>query len=258
MSIAMTKHEVLEPEGVYVAFPFALAEPTFWLETAGAVFRPEVEQLPGTCRDWYSVQHAVGISDGRVSVLWTTHEAPLVQLGGIHTGQWAKRLDAPVGHVYAWLMNNLYFTNFKAAQGGSMSFSFGISARAGAIDADAVRGAGERAALPLQALVVDGRAPGRRALLSLESPDVTAVAVALDPDGRAVRLRLQASSRGADAVTLAWHGTRPLAAWHSDMFGNRTQPVAGDGRTFALRLAADELGTIVIEPITAEAGSAHG
>jgi alpha-mannosidase len=236
-----------------VAFPFALANPTFWLETAGAVYRAEVDQLPETCRDWYSIQHAAGVSDGHRSVLWATHEAPLVQLGGIHSGQWAHHLDAPIGHLYAWLMNNLYFTNFKAAQGGSMSFSFSFAARSGPLDADLVGRWGERAALPLAARVVGGAAPMRPPLLRVESPDLTAVSLSLDPDGRSVRFRLQASSRGAESVTLGWTGTRRLRAWRADVFGNRAAQLVGDGRAFELQLAPHELTTIVVEPIDSTA-----
>ncbi len=261
LTVSLTKEERFEAEGVYVAFPFAIAQPTFWLETGGSVFRAEIDQLPDTCRDWYSIQHAAGISDGRRSVLWTTEEAPLVQLGGIHTGHWAHHLEAPVGHVYSWLMNNLYFTNFKAAQGGSMTFSYGIAAQAGGLDPDTVRRAGELVALPLASRVEHGQTEGSAAWLRVDSADVIAVVVALDPDGSSVRIRLQSSRRGAPATRIVWLGSKQLAGWRADAFGNRADRLAGDGHTFELDLAADELATIVLAPVTpqlAEAGVPHG
>jgi hypothetical protein len=160
---------------VYVAFPFAVERPTFWLETAGAVYRAGIDQLPDTCLDWQSIQHACGVTDGARSVLWSTREAPLVQLGGIHTGQWARSLDAPTGILYAWLMNNLYFTNFRAEQGGAASFDFTLAARAGPIDADAIRRLGERVALPLATRIVRGGPGAPPPVLTLDSREVTAV-----------------------------------------------------------------------------------
>jgi hypothetical protein len=252
LQVSIAKLENRDPEGVYVAFPFALDRPTFWLETAGAVYRAGIDQLPDTCLDWQSIQHAAGVTDGRRSVLWTTREAPLVQLGEIHTGQWARHLDASTGHLYAWLMNNLYFTNFKAEQGGTESFTFTFSARPGPIDADMVRRFGEGEALPLVARVVDGAGSNVAPPLAVKPPDLTAVALALDPDGRSVRVRLQASARGGPAE-LCWNGPGRLAAWRADVFGNRMERLDGDGRLFRLTLAPHELATVVLEPTPARA-----
>ena len=153
--VSISKLENREPEGVYVAFPIPLDRPTFWLEAAGAVYRAGIDQLPDTYLDWQSIQHAAGVTNGRRSIFWTTREAPLVQLGGIRTGRWARPLDASTGHLYACLMNNLYLTNFKAEQGGTASFTFSFSARPCPIDAYVVRRFGER-----RSAAVGG--PGRR------------------------------------------------------------------------------------------------
>jgi len=258
LTARVMKEEQLAPEGVYIAFPFALPDPTFWLETAGAVFRADTDQLPDTCRDWYSIQNAVGISDGRRSVLWTTDDAPLVQLGRIHTGEWARRLEAPFGHLYAWPMNNLYGTNFRASQGGAMTFSFGIEARTGALDADIVRRQGDLRALPLIARPSDGQAGEPFAPLLIDTTEVTAAALELDPDGRSVRVRLQASSRGAPSMTITWTGAHPLAAWSADIFGNRRGRLEGDGRTFRLSLSSNESRTIVVERAAGAEGNHDG
>lgn len=118
LAVHIAKPERFAPESLFVAFPFAMDRPQFLLETAGAVFAADSEQLPDTSKDWYSVQHAVGVrsAEGGPAVLWGTVDAPLVQLGGFHTGKWARTLDAPVGHVNSWVMNNLHFTNFQARQ----------------------------------------------------------------------------------------------------------------------------------------------
>ena len=116
LDVWLSKPERFGPESVFVAFPFPAANPEFLLETAGAVFTADREQLPDTSKDWYSIQHAVGVAGEGCGVLWGTRDAPLVQVGDFHTGRWARRLDAVGGHVNSWLMNNLHFTNFQARQ----------------------------------------------------------------------------------------------------------------------------------------------
>jgi alpha-mannosidase len=248
LSVELDKDEVLEVEGVYVAFPFNLAAPEFLLETAGAVFEAGREQLPDTCRDWYSVQHAVAVNGQDRHVMWTTHEAPLVQLGEIHTGEWARELRADAGHVYAWLMNNLYFTNFRASQGGHMRFDFDIEPRTGRADHDAVRIAGEAAGMPMVARVVQGGArSATSAPLALVAEGLVAATLSPLADPDFASLRLVGGASGPTRVTIAWSGDGRLRAWRADVFGQPIVEVEGDGRAFAIELGPAGLSTIVLE-----------
>jgi hypothetical protein len=134
VQVDLVKPEAFGPESIFVAFPFAGRDPEFWLETAGAVYRAETEQLPDTSRDWYSIQHAVGLRAGGKAVLWGSSDAPLVQLGGFHTGRWARHLEASSGQLNSWLMNNLHFTNFQARQDGTGSYHYRIRPLTGNVD----------------------------------------------------------------------------------------------------------------------------
>jgi hypothetical protein len=124
LRIELTKTARYDPESIFVSFPFRSVEPRFLLETTDAVFVPEVEQLPDTSKDWYNVLHAVGVGAAEGGFLWGTLDAPLVALSEISTGEWSRRFNARSGHVYSWLMNNLYFTNFAAAQSGTATFRY--------------------------------------------------------------------------------------------------------------------------------------
>lgn len=156
LAVRISKPGEFAPESVFVAFPFGIREPEFLLETAGAVFAAESEQLPDTSKDWYSIQHAIGVCGEGGAVLWGSADAPLVQLGGFHTGQWARTLDAPVGHVNSWVMNNLHFTNFQARQ----EFTGTLHYRFRPVEPDGlreqVRRFGDDLALPVQARAYAG------------------------------------------------------------------------------------------------------
>jgi alpha-mannosidase len=249
LSVTLDKVENYAMEGVYVLFPFALAGPTFRLETANAEFRADLDQLPDTCRDWYSIQHGAAITDGAASVLWATREAPLIQVGGFHTGEWARRLHAPRGHICAWLMNNLYFTNFKAAQGGRSSFHFRFTTQAGGLAGGEARRWGDAFATPPVARLAPV-APGSYRWLDIAP--ATVVTQILKParaeDG-AIILRLKETSGAPVTAAITWRGPGEVDLFPTNFLETaRGAPLARVGAAFHLPLQPHQLATVLIAP----------
>lgn len=212
LDVWLSKPERFEPESVFVTFPFLVSDPEFVLETAGAVFRAESEQLPDTSKDWYSVQHAIGVAAraGGPGVVWGTRDAPLVQVGGIHTGAWARSLAVEGGHVHSWLMNNLHFTNFQARQEVTRSFRYRFRPVAD-VAAEEVRTLGRDLLEPLQARHHRGRVvAGAAAPLSVEPSG--ALLVELAPDGTA-GVRAMLRNPTADDVVARLQVDR--GRWHA-------------------------------------------
>lgn len=142
-----------EAEALYVAFPLApplatsdsrLATSgsalTVHLDVPGAVMRPGLDQVPGTATDWHSLQHYFAVSGGGQTVVVASPDIPLVQINGINSGQWQETLPAANGLVMSWVMNNYWFTNFPAAQGGRFEWRYSLTAMPGDFD----RAAAER------------------------------------------------------------------------------------------------------------------
>ncbi|VTR77733.1 hypothetical protein [Cellulomonas hominis] len=207
LEVALVKPEAFGPESIHVAFPFAVAAPEFLLETAGAVYAAETEQLPDTSKDWYSVQHAVGVhpAGGGPGVLWGTVDAPLVQLGGLHTGEWARTLRAERGYVSSWLMNNLHFTNFQARQEGTRTYRYRFAA-AEAVTREQVRVLGRDVAEPLQARAYDGPVTVDGGTgLRVEPADGVLAEVRPTDDG-AVRVRVRNVGAAPVEAEVAWDG----------------------------------------------------
>jgi alpha-mannosidase len=129
-----------EAEALYVAFP--LSPPitdyrsliTTWLDIPGAVLRPGRDQVPGTATDWHSLQHYFAVESGERNLVVASPDIPLVQVNGINTGQWQEALPPHNGLVMSWVMNNYWFTNFPAAQGGGFSWRYRLQAFPGAFD----------------------------------------------------------------------------------------------------------------------------
>jgi hypothetical protein len=206
LDVQLVKPARWEPESIFVAFPFQVADPRFLLETAGAVYQADAEQLPDTSKDWYSVQHAVGVTNDHHGVLWGSFDAPLVQVGGFHTGTWARRLDVSGGQVNSWLMNNLHFTNFQASQDGTRRYRYRFAGTGAEVTREQVRVYGRDLLAPLQARHYTGPVATIGGTgLRVEPADRVLAEVRPAGDG-AVRVRLR--NIGADEVvaTVDWDG----------------------------------------------------
>lgn len=204
LEVWVSKPERFGPESVFVSFPFDVPQARFLLETAGAVFQAGVEQLPDTSKDWYSIQHAIGVVSGDGSgdgVLWGSFDAPLVQLGGFHTGEWARELVTSGGHVNSWLMNNLHFTNFPARQEITRRFRYRIRPTASVTPAQ-VRRFGRDLLEPLQARHLP-RPPAVLPEPPIRVEPATALLAELRPVADGVRVRLRSIAQ--DPVTAVVH-----------------------------------------------------
>jgi alpha-mannosidase len=85
--------------------------------------------LPTACLDWFTVQQFVEVEAPDVAIAWATPDAPLVCFQDINRGKWQTKLPFTNGHVYAYVMNNYWFTNYLAGQGGDFTFRFSITSR---------------------------------------------------------------------------------------------------------------------------------
>ena len=119
------KESVWEPENLYLSLPFA---GEVWLDKAGARLRPRVDQLPGTCVDFYAVQNGLWFRQEQGGLIVASPDAPLVWMGTLRAhpirlmGEGAPNQD----EVYSWVMNNFWETNFKASLGGFYQFHYSL------------------------------------------------------------------------------------------------------------------------------------
>jgi alpha-mannosidase len=121
------KLETRAKEAVYFAFPFAARQPGIEYQIQNGWVRPNEDQLPGACREWFTPQNLVHVRDGNFSVAWSTADAPLATFTDINRGKWLSHLPIRNGHVYSYIMNNYWFTNYRAQQGGTFIFHYSIT-----------------------------------------------------------------------------------------------------------------------------------
>lgn len=129
------KKNICERENVRFKFPFNVPNSETVIDLAFGEMRPEREQLSGANKNFYSVNNGVTISGISQSVLLTTVDAPLLEIGGMTGEEWQKdqknflewkRSASSSSTIYSWVMNNSWRTNYKASQEGRVSFKYSI------------------------------------------------------------------------------------------------------------------------------------
>ena len=135
LNCELDKEETTAKEAVYIAFPFAfeVEKGGLWLEYPDAITEPLKDQHSSACRDWYSVQRWLAASDGKATVVLSPLDTPLVTLGGMTGSTWPKQLSLKRAHVFAYVMNNYWHTNYKAEQGGRQVFRFSLTSSKGGV-----------------------------------------------------------------------------------------------------------------------------
>ena len=230
------KKPVRQKEGVHLGYAFNVPEGAVHYDAAWAVIRPEIDQLPGACKNWYTVERWVDVSNKDHGVTWATLDAPLVEIGGM-TGNligsqtdpkaWIKRHE-PSQKLYSWVMNNHWHTNYRAEQEGPTTFRYSVRPHAGGYNPVAAMQFGIEQSQPL---VVAENDPARSysPRLALEPRNVLVGAMKPSNDGKAMIVRLYEVSGKDTEAKLQWKGLEPKAVWLSNPFEDSRRPFRHSG-----------------------------
>lgn len=127
LSYALKRLPELDPTGMYVAFPFKLDDSRLAFDVQGGVVYPGENQLEGTASEWNTVQNFVAARNDQAQLIMGSDVVPLMQLGNLLDGpfQYEKKYEKP--HVFSWVMNNYWVTNFRASQEGEFRWNYCIT-----------------------------------------------------------------------------------------------------------------------------------
>jgi hypothetical protein len=216
------KLPVRAKEGIHFGFGFNVPDGTVRMDVGWAAVRPETDQIPAACKNWFSVQRWVDISNDRFGVTWSPVDAPLVEVGGItanligsqaNPDVWIQHLQ-PSQTIYSWVMNNHWHTNYRAEQEGPTVFRYAIRPHEGFVPEDAAK-FGVACSQPL--IVAPASGPtAAKPRLELSSDKVVVTAFKPSDDGKGWIVRLFGASGKAERVKLAWANPTPQQVWLSD------------------------------------------
>lgn len=228
------KKEVREKEGVHFGFAFNVPDGVMRVDIPWAVFRPELDQLPGACKEWLTAGRWVDVSNKQYGVTWATVDAPMIEVGALTAGMvgrnsdpdnWMAKLE-PSQTVYSWVMNNYWYTNYRAFQSGPTTFRYSLLPHPQYDQAVAQRFGIERSQ-PLLVTPAQGVAPTGRPFVELDTPEVIVASIKPSNDGKAIILRLFGAGGEAAKARLKWGGETPMSLWISDLAENRITKVTG-------------------------------
>lgn len=120
------KKILTDPEALYVAFPFSLPDSKIVFETIGGTLT-QGEQLSGSSSDWNVAQNFVSVRNDVGQIIVVSNEVPLWQFSEFNMGKFERYPKQGLPWLYSWVMNNYWFTNFRAYQEGAFSWSYQIT-----------------------------------------------------------------------------------------------------------------------------------
>jgi alpha-mannosidase len=225
------KLPVRKKEGIHFGYGFDVPGGMPRFDVGLAAVRPELDQIPAACKNWFSVQRWVDISNDKYGVTWAPVDAPLVELGGITANLVGSQTDyrvwiqhlKPSSTIYSWAMNNHWHTNYRADQEGPTVFRFAIRVHRGFKPEEAAR-FGMECSQPLIVTRASTEKP-TKPRLQLSSDTVVVSALKPSDDGKGYVVRLFGASGKTQKVTLAWSEPAPGRVWLSDTSEKRRQAV---------------------------------
>ena len=224
---SLWKSEVREKESVHFGFPLTVPGGITRIDNAFGVIRPDSDQLPGSCRDFFCAGHWVDVSNDTAGVTLAVPDAPLIETGSMTdetqnrggVRSWRERADGG-GRIYSYVMNNYWHTNYRADQEGEAVFRYALIPH-GKFDPAAAERSGVAVSRPLIPLPGDERRVPGRSLLTIEPPGVIATSFKPASDGRGWILHLYNPGSAAGVVRLLWQGAVPARFYLSDLTERR-------------------------------------
>jgi len=216
------KEKIYTPEAVFLGFPFNVPGGVMHIDLGYGIYRPEADQLKGACRNYFTPEKWVDISDQDYGVTFVTDDAPLIETGDITTDanaygwiQEAKQSQT----ILSYVMNNYWGTNYKAAQEGKATFRYVIHPHGMFISSDAERLAAQESE-PLIVVPAPADKKAIEPLLTVKSKGIQVTSLIPLSDGYIIHLF---NAGGSPSVVDIELKNTPKDLFFCDFDGNKTE-----------------------------------
>ncbi|MFC2158501.1 glycoside hydrolase family 38 C-terminal domain-containing protein [Acidobacteriota bacterium] len=246
VSTTMDRENVYDQEAVHLAWPFLIPQGDIRLDIGWGYYQPETEQLPGACKNYFSVQRWIDVSNKEYGVSLAVLDAPMVEIGRLTADPiavgWIKALPRSQT-FYSYVMNNYWETNYKASQEGPALFRYSILPHVGPFDPASVTEFGIDQNQPLLVLPSDyDRQPGRSTLVITPDSIVLSSIKPLD-DGKTFAIRLfNPEEREVDVVVSTGRKDSTVSIYTSTLFESKGEKIHN-----SFKMSPHEIKTFLIE-----------
>jgi hypothetical protein len=134
LAVIVDKKAVRDKESLHIAFPFALKDPEVKVGVGETYITPVKSTIPGSNKDFYSVQRWIDVSDANYGVTISSPQGALWEVGKLineeKTLNGFKKWETSGSsspNIFLYAMNNYWHTNYKADQQGKIRFDFYLS-----------------------------------------------------------------------------------------------------------------------------------
>ncbi|HTL58316.1 MAG TPA: glycosyl hydrolase-related protein [Candidatus Limnocylindrales bacterium] len=225
------KLPVRAKEGLHFGYAFDVPQGVIRMDVGWAAIRPELDQIPAACKNWFSVQRWVDISNDRFGITWSPVDAPLVEVGGITANLVGSQTDprawiqhlGPSQTIYSWVMNNHWHTNYRAEQEGPTVFRYALRAHR-RFEAEQAAKFGVSCSQPFIVAPASRTAP-LKPCLQVSGPGVIVTTFKPADDARGWIVRLFGASGKPQQAKLTWSDPVPRQLWLSDLSEKPTQAI---------------------------------
>jgi alpha-mannosidase len=215
------KEKTYTPEGVHLGFPFNVPSGVMNIDLAYGIYRPEADQVKAACKNYFTPEKWVDISNQNYGVTWITNNAPLIEIGDITADAtaygWIGTLNQSQT-IYSYVMNNYWETNYKAEQNGNASFRYTIYPHGMFIASDAEKNAAQESE-PLMVVPVKEKCTESESLLELADNGI--IVTALVPQNGGYLIRLFNAGGCPEKLKIIWK-EKPAEVFFSDFDGRKT------------------------------------
>ena len=225
------KAAVLSPESVHFGFAAGIPDGVMRMDIPWAVIRPELDQLPGACKNYFTVGRWVDVSNNDIGLTCAIVDSPLVEVGSIsvdvaspfQADAWIRHLK-PTQTFYSYVMNNYWETNYKASQEGPTTFRYSLEPH-GPFDRAAAVRFGIEQSRPLVVVPADRQTPLRPSMLRVEPDEVIVTSLKPSMSGRALMVRLLNVGDMPVKARVIWNDPIPKRVTNSSPFEEPGEPI---------------------------------
>jgi len=253
---------------IYFAFPFKVENPSCRFEGSNSVIEPLRDQFPGSNSNYYAVQHWADVSDGKVGVTLSGIESHLLEFGGLwpcyvsqaHHGvtppdfgrAFVKKDELTKGHMYAFVIDSNFRTNFQPVQQGDMLFRYSISTHTGDWKEGRPRDFGWATGNPLVGVIVNGKREGtlskKNSFCQVDESNVLLLTLKRAEDGNGIIVRLIETEGKEVTTTLTVPHLAIRTVYRTNLVEENEEELTFGANEIRVPLKAFGIATIRIEP----------
>ena len=178
-SYSLVRLPETDPSGIYVAFPVELPGGKLYFDVPGGTVCAGENQIPRTSAGWNTVQNYVAARNAGSQVIVSSDEIPLYMMGELLNDPYRLVHKHEKQHIYSWIMNNYWTTNFRASQEGELKWTYALTSTTDPSNSVAVD-FGRSNRVPVYARVMPASKtssyvgnPRERSFINVEAPNLT-------------------------------------------------------------------------------------